>query len=287
MPPRTVKAALANTLQDLGSDDLERFREAVLDRREEPRVRRGTLENKSPVQIADILVSIFTETKIRDVVLEVLADIDLNQQRENFERNDNKHNIFLGYGNIMLVETTGASMQTAQQDNLNYDGVRASYAMAETDLMDMNNFKTRIQNVAQQKGIDAALIAALISRSCRAGRTLVGGRGCYNEQRKAYDTYGLMQIDVNPHGGGHTPRGSWDSEEHLAQALDILIYFIVQIKHAFPDWSKEEQLKGGIAAYNSGNLNVHDKNVDAKTANGDYSNDVVARAQWYKSDGGF
>ncbi|XP_032399675.1 lysozyme g-like [Etheostoma spectabile] len=97
-----------------------------------------------------------------------------------------------------------------------------------------------------------------------------------------------MQIDVNPKGGGHIARGRWDSEEHLCQATDILIHFILRIKHAFPDWSKEQQLKGGIAAYNAGDGKIHSyEEVDAKTAGGDYSNDVVARAQWYRNYGGF
>lgn len=45
---------------------------------------------------------------------------------------------------------------------------------------------------------------------------------------------------------------------------------------------------GGIAAYHAGPLAIHSyEEVDAKTYGGDYSNDVVARAQWYKSKGGF
>lgn len=42
---------------------------------------------------------------------------------------------------------------------------------------------------------------------------------------------------------------------------------------------------GGIAAYNAGDLNIlPDQDVDARTTNGDYSNDVIARAQWYKRE---
>uniref|UniRef100_A0A8P4K1R5 Lysozyme g n=1 Tax=Dicentrarchus labrax TaxID=13489 RepID=A0A8P4K1R5_DICLA len=166
------------------------------------------------------------------------------------------------YGNIMKVETTGASEQTAQQDNLNY---------SETDLEKMKDYKSIIKNVARQKGIDPALIAAIISRSCRAGKTLKpGGRGRYDE-----NSYGLMQVKKK-------------IEDHLLEGTNILIYFILRIKNAFPDWSKEQQLKGGIAAYNAGDGNIHSyEEVDAKTTCGDYSNDVIARAQWYKRNGGF
>lgn len=41
---------------------------------------------------------------------------------------------------------------------------------------------------------------------------------------------------------------------------------------------------GGIAAYNIGDRKVHSyENVDANTMGRDYSNDVVARAKWYKT----
>uniref|UniRef100_A0A8P4KU00 Lysozyme g n=1 Tax=Dicentrarchus labrax TaxID=13489 RepID=A0A8P4KU00_DICLA len=244
-----------------------------LPRPEEPRVRRRALQGKNDIEISDVLVTTFTESGVVEVVLDALKEIGCNEQRENF-----------GYGNIMKVETTGASEQTAQQDNLNYSGVRASSAMAETDLEKMKDYKSIIKNVARQKGIDPALIAAIISRSCRAGKTLKpGGRGRYDE-----NSYGLMQIYVNPNGDGNTTKVPFDSEDHLLEGTNILIYFILRIKNAFPDWSKEQQLKGGIAAYNAGDGNIHSyEEVDAKTTCGDYSNDVIARAQWYKRNGGF
>ncbi|XP_071402836.1 lysozyme g-like [Centroberyx affinis] len=194
----------------------------------------------------------------------------------------------MGYGDIMAVETSGASWQTAQQDKLGYEGVSASHTMAETDLGRMNRYRSKINNVGRKKGIDPALIAAIISRESRAGNTLKNGWGDWDPQRKAYNGFGLMQVDVNPNGGGHTPEGSWDSEEHLSQATDILTHFIGRIQRKFPAWDKDKQLKGGIAAYNMGDGNVHSyAQVDANTTGGDYSNDVVARAQWYKTKGGF
>ncbi|XP_045903012.1 lysozyme g-like [Micropterus dolomieu] len=290
MPPKTVKRALTDMLEDLSDIQLMQFCSAILDRRDEPRVRRRALEGQNYLEIVDVLVTTFTESGANEVALETLKEIGCNAQRESFAKDISEGSLtsVSCYGDIMIVETTGASMGTAQQDKLKYSGMRASHAMAETDLIEMNNYKSIIKNVAHQKGVDPALIAAIISRSCRAGKTLMGGWGCYDEKRQKYNAYGLMQIDVNPHGGGHTPKGSWDSEEHLCQATDILIHFILRIKHAFPDWSKEQQLKGGIAAYNAGDGNILSyEEVDAGTSCGDYSNDVVARAQWYKSNGGF
>lgn len=108
--------------------------------------------------------------------------------------------------------------------------------------------------------------------------------------------------------------GAWDSEEHIRYATKELVKFIGRIRTKFTNWSAEQQLKGlladqhalalftvclasfsfvivsagAIAAYNMGDGNVHSyENVDAHTTGRDYSNDVVARAQWYKTNGGF
>ncbi|XP_059196125.1 lysozyme g-like [Centropristis striata] len=194
----------------------------------------------------------------------------------------------MSYGNIMAVHTTGASTQTSQQDRLGYSGVRASHAMAEIDADRMERYRSQINNVGAQYGIAPALIAAIISRESRAGNALHNGWGDYDSSRGAYNGWGLMQVDVNPNGGGHTARGAWDSEEHLRQGTEILVYFIGRIRNKFRSWSTEQQLKGGIAAYNQGDGNVHSyENVDENTTGRDYSNDVVARAQWYADNKGF
>uniref|UniRef100_A0A673D0I2 Lysozyme g n=1 Tax=Sphaeramia orbicularis TaxID=375764 RepID=A0A673D0I2_9TELE len=189
----------------------------------------------------------------------------------------------MGYADIMDVETSGASAQTARQDNLHYAGVEASHTMAKTDLERVRRYKSIINSVAGRRGIDPALIAGIMSRESRAGNALDSqGWGDHG------NGFGLMQVDVNPRGGGHTARGAWNSEEHVDQATGILVDFIGKISRKFPNWSKEQKLKGGIAAYNMGDGNVHDyHNVDARTTGRDYSNDVVARAQWYKKNGGF
>ncbi|XP_074486631.1 lysozyme g-like isoform X1 [Sebastes fasciatus] len=192
-----------------------------------------------------------------------------------------------GYGDIMKVETSGASKETAKQDGLNYSGKKASHTMAKTDAERMEEYRSMINRVGEKYEIAPALIAAIISRESRAGNTIKsqGGWGDYNPGRRAHNAWGLMQVDVNPDGGGHTKRGDWDSEEHLCQGTEILVHFIKRIRDKFPDWSTEQKLKGGIAAYNMGDGNVDSYGkVDKKTTGEDYSNDVVARAQWYKNN---
>ncbi|XP_042283204.1 lysozyme g-like [Thunnus maccoyii] len=191
----------------------------------------------------------------------------------------------MGYGDIMRVETTGASEKTARKDKLDYTGVKASHTMAETDQGRMKKYKSIISTVGDKYGIDPAIIAGIISRESRAGNVLHDGWGDYDPKRGAYNAWGLMQVDVNPSGGGHTARGGWDSEEHLCQGTEILIYFIERIQKKFPAWSPEQQLKGGIASYNMGDKNVRTiERMDVGSSGGDYSSDVVARSQWYKNN---
>ncbi|CAN9510547.1 unnamed protein product [Ophioblennius macclurei] len=184
----------------------------------------------------------------------------------------------MSYGSIMSIRPSGASSTTSRQDNLQYSGVRASETMAETDASKMEMYRSKIKRVGNDYGIEPALIAGIISRESRAGAQLVNGRGDYGK------AFGLMQVDTSETGGRHKARGAWDSEEHLCQGTEILIEFIEKIQRKFPDWSQAEQLQGGIDAYNMGDQNVHGRNVDANTTGGDYSNDVVARARYYKKN---
>ncbi|XP_043113706.1 lysozyme g-like [Puntigrus tetrazona] len=179
------------------------------------------------------------------------------------------------YGNISNIDTT-ASQATANQDRLNITGIEASNKLAENDLARMENYKSMIIKVGRAKQMDPAVIAAIISRASRAGAALKDGWGDNG------NCFGLMQVNKRY----HTLTGAWNSEQHIGQATDILISFIHEIKKKFPTWSKEQCFKGGISAYNAGVSTVSSyENIDAKTTGEDYSNDVVARAQWFRSKG--
>ncbi|CAK6958904.1 apoptosis-associated speck-like protein containing a CARD isoform X2 [Scomber scombrus] len=66
-------------LSDLKKQDFEKFCHRLLDRREEPRVRRNQVEGKSLLEITDVLVSTFTEQRALDVAVEILKQIGCNQ----------------------------------------------------------------------------------------------------------------------------------------------------------------------------------------------------------------
>uniref|UniRef100_A0A3Q0T8B5 PYD and CARD domain containing n=1 Tax=Amphilophus citrinellus TaxID=61819 RepID=A0A3Q0T8B5_AMPCI len=76
MPPKTIKSALAEALDDLSKADFEKFCHKLLDRRQEPRVKRSKVEDKSRLQITDVLVSHFTEEGALQVAVEILKEID-------------------------------------------------------------------------------------------------------------------------------------------------------------------------------------------------------------------
>ncbi|KAM5182014.1 lysozyme g-like [Mantella aurantiaca] len=180
------------------------------------------------------------------------------------------------YGDINKIPTTGASCTTAKQDKLKVCGVEASKRLAQNDLGRINKYKSKILSVARQKNIDPSVIAGIMSRESRGGSILKNGWGDHN------NAFGLMQIDKRY----HTLKGAWDSETHIAQAVDILISSINQVKKKFPGQSSENILKGAIAAYNAGVGNIRDiRDVDSRTTGRDYGNDSVARAQFYKAHG--
>ncbi|CAH1266915.1 LYG1 [Branchiostoma lanceolatum] len=182
-----------------------------------------------------------------------------------------------GYGNIMAVDTTGASSQTASQDGLWYSGIGASFQLASNDLSRLNSYKSKIFDAANAKNMDAAVIAAIISRESRAGAALAAdGTGDHG------NGYGLMQVDIRY----HSTEGGPYSTTHIKQGTQILIDTINCVKRRHPDWTAEMALKGGLSGYNAGCGNVQSyAGMDVGTTGDDYGNDVAARAQWLKGNG--
>ncbi|KAM6381933.1 lysozyme g-like [Alca torda] len=155
-------------------------------------------------------------------------------------------------------------------------GVKASQKIAEVDLEAMDKYKPLIKKVGEKLCVEPALIAGIISRESHAGKILKDGWGDNG------NGFGLMQVDKR----SHRPVGKWNSEAHIMQGTNILISMIKKIQNKFPSWTRDQQLKGGISAYNAGprNVQTYDR-MDIGTTHDDYSNDVVARAQYYKKHG--
>ncbi|XP_045921442.1 uncharacterized protein LOC123980898 [Micropterus dolomieu] len=204
----------------------------------------------------------------------------VTQQREGEPDERLLGETYTEYGDITRVETTGASEETASANQLLSRGIEASHQLAESDLNEMNNYKEDISSVGKMLSVHPALIAGLISRQSRAGTKLsANGYGQFDQ-----NCFGLMQI--NKHY--HAVKGNPFSREHLDQGVTFFIQLIKTMKRTKRDWSKEQQLKGALACYIVGEESVIPltyEEVDRVTPQGDFANDVVARAQWFAHNG--
>ncbi|XP_034553843.1 apoptosis-associated speck-like protein containing a CARD [Notolabrus celidotus] len=86
MAPKTIKGALGIMLEDLSEQNFEKFCSQLLDRREEPRVRRRQVEGKNFLDIANVLVSVFTEDRAHVVAVELLKGITCVEEAVELEK---------------------------------------------------------------------------------------------------------------------------------------------------------------------------------------------------------
>ena len=178
---------------------------------------------------------------------------------------------------LYKLTPTGASAETAEPDGLP-GGVESSRTMAETDAPNVLRFVDRFQVASVEYNLPPALLAAIASRESRGGAALSdeclgdGGAGV-----------GIMQVDqtVRPPEEVANPGTDCASQEHINQAASILRGFVDQAAAAHPEWSAEIQLQAGTASYNAGPDQIEVPGFDEGTTGNDYSNDVIARAQYY------
>nr|AAX09979.1 g-type lysozyme [Argopecten irradians] len=161
-------------------------------------------------------------------------------------------------------------------------GNAASHNDVKYDYNDLLNKKSCYDQAGATYCIQPSVIAALASRESRGGRLLHSTNGWGDH----HHAYGILQCDIRYHS---CTQHAWDSCAHISQMVqEVLVPYINQVAHKHPTWSKEQQLLGGIAAYNSGVGNVQTwSGLDIGTTGNDYSNDVVARAQYLISHYGW
>lgn len=75
MPLKTIKGAIKDGLENLKKKDLDKFRSALLDIREEPRVPVSKVEGQDFLGITDVLVQTYSEDGAARVTLELLKEI--------------------------------------------------------------------------------------------------------------------------------------------------------------------------------------------------------------------
>ncbi|XP_072548631.1 caspase a-like [Salminus brasiliensis] len=87
MEKKTTKDHLVDALDDLGSENLKKFKSKLCDRKEEPRLRRSAVEKvQYTVDLADLLTSTFTVKKAVPVAVEVLRAIGCHQVAEDLDQ---------------------------------------------------------------------------------------------------------------------------------------------------------------------------------------------------------
>uniref|UniRef100_UPI003AAE1642 uncharacterized protein n=1 Tax=Centroberyx gerrardi TaxID=166262 RepID=UPI003AAE1642 len=236
------------------------------------------------VAVTVFLIPVTTIQKIRLALLSLKVSfirlVRDDSRRESEQRlipDDQRYTV---YGDVTKIDTTGASAVTATANQLYSRGVEASEELAKEDLKEMERYKETITSVGDKLGVHPALIAAIISRQSRAGKLLrTDGYG-----QKDPNCYGLMQVNK----AYHPVKGDPFTEEHVDEGTTILIQAIKTMCRMKSQWSKEQQLKGGLAAYIAGPEQVTDlpyEDLDRNTPFADFANDVVARAQWFARNG--
>lgn len=169
---------------------------------------------------------------------------------------------------------TGASARTARQDKLRVTGVEASKRMAETDARMVLPYMTKFDEAGRAHGLPPALLAAIASRESRGGAVLDrNGEGDHGHG------FGLMQVD-NRNPFEVVREGGPFGQPHINQAAKILADKLAEVKRNFPNLSEEEKLQTAVSRYNGGARRSF-PDSDEGTTGGDYSNDVLARAQYY------
>ena len=178
------------------------------------------------------------------------------------------------------LTTTGAGENTTLQDGSHHTdvGIKASSRMANTDLDRVTQYADIFVEVAGKYDLPPAVLAAIASRETR-GRNKLDGDGGYG--------VGIMQVDKTYHSEvAEKILASSSAKEQISLGIQegakILAKSLDEIKEKKPDWSPAWQLRGAIAAYNSGVSNVQTQNgLDIGTTGDDYSADVWQRAKFY------
>ncbi|XP_056332051.1 apoptosis-associated speck-like protein containing a CARD isoform X6 [Danio aesculapii] len=84
----SIKEHLQEAFEDLGADNLRRFKSKLGDRRQGPRVSKSTIEKlKDEIDLADLMVNTFTSKDAVSVTVEILRAIKCNAVADDLLKN--------------------------------------------------------------------------------------------------------------------------------------------------------------------------------------------------------
>ncbi|MED6271133.1 hypothetical protein CHARACLAT_017199 [Characodon lateralis] len=78
MPPKSARKLLKNSLESLTKENFEKFRSELLDRRDG--VKMNQVQGKSFLEVADVMISVYTERRVLNVAEEILKEICCGQE---------------------------------------------------------------------------------------------------------------------------------------------------------------------------------------------------------------
>ncbi|KAK3787978.1 hypothetical protein RRG08_042267 [Elysia crispata] len=188
---------------------------------------------------------------------------------------------FLGFAAAASRTCHGSVARLSPTGRLN-GGVAASEREVRYDLPELEKRRTCYQQVADENCLQASVIAALASRESRGGKLLYSTGG-YGDGGRAW---GILQCDRYT-SGMNCMTCEWDSCCHIRMMVSqLLVPNIDAVRRKHPSWSIDQCLQGGVAAYNFGVSNVQTwGGLDRGSTNDDYSNDVMARAEYLYNHG--
>ncbi|XP_051261729.1 uncharacterized protein LOC127366634 [Dicentrarchus labrax] len=125
----TIKWEIVKSLDDLTQTDLDTFCHRLRDRREEPRVRRRAVDGKTILEVADLLVSTFTEHTALQVTLDILKQINCNEEAKALE---SRTKACVDKGDPTLPRTSNGELETRpSQEARNHVVVRGPLQAAQ------------------------------------------------------------------------------------------------------------------------------------------------------------
>ncbi|XP_031723432.1 apoptosis-associated speck-like protein containing a CARD [Anarrhichthys ocellatus] len=89
MAPKTAKQLIKGALANLSKENFELFCDELLDREEEPLVKRNQVEDKNYIVVTDVLVSTFTGTRAPVEVVKLLIKIGCHKEAEQLDKEIN------------------------------------------------------------------------------------------------------------------------------------------------------------------------------------------------------
>uniref|UniRef100_A0A3P8TX36 PYD and CARD domain containing n=1 Tax=Amphiprion percula TaxID=161767 RepID=A0A3P8TX36_AMPPE len=118
MAGKPVRSAMMGALQNLTDADLKRFIRELLARKDKPRVPRNKVDGKDYMDVADVVVSTFTEKHAVTVAAEILNSIGCSDEADTLVEETSGQTSQSASTDV--EETSGQTSQSASTDDMHF-----------------------------------------------------------------------------------------------------------------------------------------------------------------------